>query len=160
MPSFDIVSIIDKQELRNAIDQTNRELCTRFDLKGIDARVDNTDNDIVIIAEVEFQTRQILEILHSKLAKRKIDINCIEIGELSTNLAEARQKLVAKEGIDKELGRTLIKILKGSKLKIQTQMQDNQLRVSSKSRNVLQEAIQKIKDSKQKFPLQFENFRD
>ena len=68
MPSFDIVSIIDKQELRNAIDQTNRELCTRFDLKGIDARVDNTDNDIVIVAEVEFQTRQILEIFHSKLA--------------------------------------------------------------------------------------------
>ena len=82
------------------------------------------------------------------------------MGELSTNLAEARQKLVAKEGIDKELGRTLIKNLKGSKLKIQIQMQDNQLRVSSKSRNVLQEAIQKIKDSKQKFPLQFENFRD
>ena len=160
MPSFDIVSIIDKQERRNAIDQTNRELRTRFDLKGIDAKVDNTDNDIVIVAEVEFQTRQILEIYHSKLAKRKIDINCIEMGELSTNLAEARQKLVAKEGIDKELGRTLIKILKGSKLKIQTQMQDNQLRVSSKSRNVLQEAIQKIKDSKQKFPLQFENFRD
>ena len=160
MPSFDIVSIIDKQELRNAIDQTNRELCTRFDLKVIDARVDNTDNDIVIVAEVEFQTRQILEILHSKLAKRKIDINCIEMGELSTNLAEARQKLVAKECIDKELGRTLIKNLKGSKLKIQIQMQDNQLRVSSKSRNVLQEAIQKIKDSKQKFPLQFENFRD
>ena len=160
MPSFDIVSIIDKQELRNAIDQTNRELCTRFDLKGIAARVDNTGNDIVIVAEVEFQTRQILEILHTKLAKRKIDINCIEMGELSTNLAEARQKLVAKEGIDKELGRTLIKILKDSKLKIQTQMQDNQLRVSSKSRNVLQEAIQKIKNSKQKFPLQFENFRD
>ena len=160
MPSFDIVSIIDKQELRNAIDQTNRELRTRFDLKGIDARVESANNDIIIVAEVEFQTRQILEILHSKLTKRKIDINCIEMGELSTNLAEARQKLVAKEGIDKELGRTLIKILKGSKLKIQTQMQDNQLRVSSKSRNVLQEAIQKIKDSKQKFPLQFENFRD
>ena len=160
MPSFDIVSIIDKQELKNAIDQTNRELRTRFDLKGIDAKVENTDNDIVIVAEVEFQTRQILEILQSKLTKRKIDINCIEIGDLSTNLAEARQKLVAKEGIDKELGRALIKTLKESKLKVQTQMQDNQLRVSGKSRNVLQEAIQKIKDSRQKFPLQFENFRD
>jgi len=83
MPSFDIVSIIDKQELKNAIDQTNRELRTRFDLKGIDAKVENTDNDIVIVAEVEFQTRQILEILQSKLTKRKIDINCIEIGGLS-----------------------------------------------------------------------------
>jgi len=160
MPSFDIVSSIDKQELKNAVDQTNRELRTRFDLKGINAKVESVNNEITVVAEVEFQTRQITEILHSKLTKRGIDINCLEMGELSSNLAEARQKIVAKEGIDKELGRTLIKILKDSKLKIQSQMQENQLRVSSKSRNILQESIEKIKASKQKFPLQFENFRD
>lgn len=160
MPSFDIVSTIDKQELKNAIDQTNRELHTRFDFKGTNAKVNCNENDIMIVAEVEFQTRQILEILHSKLTKRGIDINCLEMGEFSTNLAEARQKILAKEGIDKELGRTLIKILKGSKLKVQAQMQENQLRITGKSRNTLQEAIAKIKDSRQKFPLQFNNFRD
>jgi cyclic-di-GMP-binding protein len=160
MPSFDIVSSFDKQELKNAIDQTNRELSTRFDFKGKKVKVESTDSEIVLVAEAEFQTRQMMEILQSKLVKRGIDVKCLELKTLTSNLSETRQHILAREGIDKDLGRELIKIIKKSKLNVQAQMQDSQLRVVGKSRNVLQDTISAIKDSEQQYPLQFKNFRD
>ena len=160
MPSFDIVSAFEKQELKNAVDQANRELATRFDFKGKKVKVEYNDSEIVLIAEAEFQTRQMLDILQSKLVKRGIDVNCLELKALTSNLSETRQHILAREGIDKDLGRDLIKIIKKSKLKVQAQMQDDQLRVTGKSRNVLQDAISAVKDSEQTYPLQFKNFRD
>jgi|TARA_B110000263_G_C15231325_1_gene474758 uncharacterized protein YajQ (UPF0234 family) len=160
MPSFDIVSAFEKQELKNAVDQANRELATRFDFKGKKVKVEYNDSEIVLIAEAEFQTRQMLEILQSKLVKRGIDVNCLELKALTSNLSETRQHILAREGIDKDLGRDLIKIIKQSKLKVQAQMQDDQLRVTGKSRNVLQDAISAVKESEQTYPLQFKNFRE
>ena len=160
MPSFDIVSSFDKQELKNAVDQTNRELATRFDFKGKKVKVECNDSEIVLIAEAEFQTRQMMEILQSKLVKRGIDVNCLELKLLTSNLSETRQHILARDGIDKDLGRELIKMIKKSKLNVQARMQDDQLRITGKSRNVLQDTISAVKESKQKYPLQFKNFRD
>jgi uncharacterized protein YajQ (UPF0234 family) len=160
MPSFDVVSEVDHHELGNAVDQAVRELSTRFDFKGKNARIEQQDNTINLIAEGEFQTRQILEILQNKLTKRGIDIDCIEIGELSTNVSEARLPVTVREGIEKDLARKMIKLIKETKLKVQAQIQQDQLRVSGKNRNDLQSVIAMLKEAKLKFPLQFTNFRD
>lgn len=160
MPSFDVVSEVDQHELANAVDQAVRELSTRFDFKGKNARIERQESTINLIAEGEFQTRQILEILQNKLTKRGIDIDCIEIGELSTNISEARLPIIVREGIEKDLARKMIKLIKETKLKVQAQIQEDQLRVSGKNRNDLQGVIAMLKDAKLDFPLQFTNFRD
>ncbi len=160
MPSFDIVSEVDQHELTNAVDQATRELSTRFDFKGTNARIERNDNVITLIAEAEFQTRQILEILQNKLGGRGIDIDCLELGTVSTNVAEARLPITVREGVDKDLARKMTKLIKDSKLKVQSQIQQNQLRVTGKSRNDLQNVISMLKAAKLEFPLQFKNFRD
>lgn len=160
MPTFDIVSEVDDHELTNAVDQAKRELSQRFDFKGTKARIEHTERSIALVGEAEFQCRQILEILQAKFIKRGLDIDCMEFGEISTNVAEARQPITVREGIDADLGRKIIKLIKASKLKVQTQMQDQQLRVSGKNRDDLQNVIALVKDAKLDFPLQFKNFRD
>ncbi|MEX2482848.1 MAG: YajQ family cyclic di-GMP-binding protein [Gammaproteobacteria bacterium] len=160
MPSFDIVSEIDQHELTNAVDQATRELSTRFDFKGSKARFERDGNTINLIAESEFQTRQLLEILHNKLGKRGIDIDCLELGELSSNLAETRQPVTVREGVDKDLARRIVKLVKESKFKVQVQTQQQQVRVTGKNRDDLQGVIGLIKAAKLGYPLQFSNFRD
>lgn len=160
MPSFDVVSEIDKHELTNAVDQATRELATRFDFKGTKARFERNENIITLIGESEFQTRQLLEILQSKFAKRGIDIDCLELGTLAANLAETRQPVTVREGIDKDLARRIVKLIKDSGLKVQAQIQQEQVRVTGKNRDDLQRAIALIKGAALDFPLQFTNFRD
>lgn len=160
MPSFDVVSEIDMHELNNAIDQTNREVSTRFDFKGTDSRVELSDNVITLIAPTEFQVKQIDDILQTRLSKRGIDIKCLDHGKISENINEARQPVTIRQGIDKELAKKIIRIIKDSKLKVQSAIQGEQVRITGKKRDDLQEVIALLKKSNTELPLQYVNFRD
>lgn len=160
MPSFDIVSEIDKQELSNAVDQANRELNTRFDFKGINASFTLNKNAVTLAAPSDFQVQQMLEILKAKFIKRGIDIQCLEEKPMSTNLAEAKQEIVAQEGLDKDIAKKVIKFIKDAKIKVQTAIQGESIRVTGKKRDDLQEAIAALKAKEFDMPLQFNNFRD
>jgi uncharacterized protein YajQ (UPF0234 family) len=161
MPSFDIVSEVDKQEVRNAIDQVNKEVSTRFDFKGSDARVEQADYKLSIFADDEFKLTQVLDILMAKLAKRNVDVRCLDRGQvekISGN--KVKQQVTVKTGVESELAKKIIRLIKDSKLKVQGSIQGDAVRVSGAKRDVLQEAIQLVKKSITEFPLQFQNFRD
>lgn len=161
MPSFDIVSEIDKPELNNAIHQANKELNTRFDFKGTDARVETTDKTLTVFADSDFQVRQAVDVLTNKLAKRGIDLACLKYREIEEiGGAKARQIIDLQEGINSDLGRKLVKQIKDKKLKVQTAIQGEQLRVTGKKRDDLQEVMAFLKESDAEIPLQFNNFRD
>lgn len=160
MPSFDIVSEIDMHELSNSIDQANREITNRFDFKGTNSRVELKENIITLVAPAEFQIKQIEDILTTKMSKRGIDIKCLEKGEVTENINEARKAITVRQGIDKELAKKLVKLVKDTKLKVQSSIQGEQVRVTGKKRDDLQEIIQMLKNSKLDLPLQFVNFRD
>jgi len=161
MPSFDIVSEVDKQEVRNAVEQVNREVSTRFDFKGSDARVEQNEFALTVFADDDFKLEQIKEILNLKLVKRGIDIR-----SLDTKKSEAiggdklKQLITVKVGVETELAKKIVKILKESKLKVQGSIQGDAVRVTGPKRDNLQEAIALIKSSKLELPLQFNNFRD
>ena len=163
MPSFDTVSEIDGHEVTNAVDQATRELTQRFDFKGTIAEFtrDMKEPFVVIMkAESEFQLKQMLDILKLRVAKRGIDVSCIEVKDPETNLAEARQKVILKHGIDQESAKKIVKSLKESGLKVQAQIQGDKVRVTGKKRDDLQEAIAHLRKADLGVPLQFENFRD
>lgn len=160
MPSFDVVSEIDHHELTNAVDQTNREISNRFDFKGSDARVDQGEDGLTMEAENEFQLEQIFTVLNQKLAKRGLDITSLERQGVESRNLRARQKLLLKEGIDKELAKKIVKLVKESKMKVQASIQGDQVRVTGKKRDDLQEAIALLKGAEIAQPLQFTNFRD
>jgi uncharacterized protein YajQ (UPF0234 family) len=160
MPSFDVVSEINMHELNNAIDQTNREVSTRFDFKGTDSRVELSGNIITLIAPTEFQVKQMNDILQNRLSKRGVDIKCLEYGKISENINEARQPVTVRQGIDKELAKKITKIIKDSKLKVQSAIQGERVRVTGKKRDDLQEVIALLKKSNNEIPLQYVNFRD
>jgi uncharacterized protein YajQ (UPF0234 family) len=160
MPSFDIVSKIDTHEVANAVDQTNRELNTRFDFKGTNARVEQVKNTITLIAPTDFQLKQVDEILRSKCAKRAIDIRSLEHKDADVKLNEARQDVIVKQGIDQEFGKKIVRLIKDANLKVQTAIQGEQLRVTGKKRDDLQAVIAMLRGAKLDLPVQFENFRD
>ena len=163
MPSFDAVSELDTHELTNAVDQANRELEQRFDFKDSGAVYErDTKEEFVIVmkAPAEFQLRQMLEILKLRLAKRGIDVSCIEVKDPEVNLAQARQKVILKHGIDQESGKKLVRLIKDSGLKVQAQIQGDKLRITGKKRDDLQEAMAHMRKADVGIPLQFENFRD
>jgi cyclic-di-GMP-binding protein len=163
MPSFDAVSELDGHEVTNGVDQANRELAQRFDFKGTVAEFtrDLKEPFVVIMkAEAEFQLKQMLEILKLRLAKRGVDVGCIEVKDAEVNLAEARQKVVLKHGIDQDTAKKIVKQLKESGLKVQAQIQGDKVRVTGKQRDDLQNAIALLRKSSVGVPLQFENFRD
>jgi uncharacterized protein YajQ (UPF0234 family) len=160
MPSFDVVSQIDLHELNNAIDQTNREVSTRFDFKGTNSRVELSEYVITLTAPTEFQVKQIDDILQNRLSKRGIDIKCLDHGKVTENINEARQPVTIRQGIDKELAKKIVRIIKDSKLKVQSAIQDKQVRITGKKRDDLQEAITLLKKSNIELPLQYVNFRD
>ena len=160
MPSFDVVSEIDLQEVRNAVDQANREATTRFDFKGTDAAFELEETTVTMSAEAEFQLKQLLEILKLKIAKRGIDIACLDVKEPVVNLATAKQLVVLRHGIDQETGKKVTRLLKDSKLKVQAQVQGEKVRVTGKKRDDLQEAIAFLRKADVGVPLQFNNFRD
>ena len=160
MPSFDVVSEIDQHELSNAIDQANREINNRFDFKGTDSKIETVDNNLTIISSSEFQVKQIQDILETKVTKRGIDIRCLEYGDIVENNNQARQIVNIKKGVDKELARKIVKMIKSSKLKTQAAIQGDQVRISGKKRDDLQATIAEIKAAKFDIPLQYINFRD
>lgn len=160
MPSFDIVSEVDKHELTNAVDQTSREVATRFDFKNTGARVELVDGAVILHGDNEFQLDQLTEILHKKMAKRGIDIACLQAETPEMAGGRARQKITVRQGIDKELGRKIIKLVKDSKLKVQATIQEEQVRVSGKNRDDLQQIIALLRGADLGLPLQFTNFRD
>ncbi len=160
MPSFDVVSEVDKHELSNAVDQANRELDNRFDFKGTGAKYALSDTVITLTAPSDFQVKQMQDILESKVVKRGLDILCLEFGEMNTNLSEAKMEAKLKEGIDKDVAKKMTKSIKESKIKVQASIQGEKLRVTGKKRDDLQEAIAYLKDQSFGLPLQFNNFRD
>ena len=160
MPSFDIVSEVDVQEVRNAVDQANREIGTRFDFKGVDASFELKESEISLRAEQEFQLGQMMDILRQKLVKRSVDTACMDIGEPESSLNAARQSVLIKQGIESDLAKKMVKAIKTSKLKVQAQIQGEQVRVTGKKRDDLQQVIALLRDTDYGLPLQFQNFRD
>jgi len=160
MPSFDIVSEVDSHELTNAVDQANRELGTRFDFKGVDAKFVREDQTITQSAPSDFQLKQMNDILRARLIARGIDVRCLEFGDVETNLAGARQKITVKQGIERELAKKIQASIKDAKLKVESQINGDKLRVTGKKRDDLQTAIALLRGIEFERPLQFENFRD
>ena len=161
MPSFDIVSEIDKHELRNAVDQANREVQTRFDFRGSNAKYELNEMNVQLSATSDFQLKQMLDILIEKAAKRGIDVNAIDAGTPDTALNSAKQNVTMRHGIDTDSARKIVKLIKNSKIKVQAAIQGEQVRVSGKKRDDLQQVIQLLKNSEDVgLPLQFNNFRD
>ena len=160
MPSFDVVSEVEMHELSNAVDQANREVNTRFDFKGSDAKFEQTDADITLSAQSEFQLEQMMDILQKKMVKRGVDIGSLDVGEPETANMRARQKVTVRQGIDKELAKKIVKLIKETKLKVQSAIQGDQVRVTGKKRDDLQQAMAMLKEQKLGLPLQYTNFRD
>lgn len=160
MPSFDVVSEVDSHELTNAVDQAIRELTQRFDFKNTDASYELEETTVVMIAPADFQLKQMLDILKLRIAKRGIDVACLEVKDPEVNLARAKQLVVLKHGIDADAGRKVSRLIKDSKLKVQAQVQGDKVRVTGKKRDDLQEAIAFLRKADVGVPLQFNNFRD
>jgi uncharacterized protein YajQ (UPF0234 family) len=160
MPSFDAVSELNSHEVANAVDQANRELAQRFDFKDTGARFELKDFSVTLHAQVDFQLKQMLEILKLRLSKRGIDLGCLELKEPHTTLSSAQQEVVLRHGIDADTGRKITRLVKDSKLKVQASIQGDKVRISGKQRDDLQAAIVLLRAAKLDVPLQFTNFRD
>jgi len=163
MPSFDIVSEVNQVEVHNAVDQTNKEVSTRFDFKGSDARVEINDKEktLTVFADDDFKLSQVRDVLTAKLAKRGVDTRCLKLedGEpIRGN--KMKQPVKVREGIEQELAKKIVKLLKDSKMKVQGSIQGDVVRVSGAKKDLLQDAIALIRKSINEFPLQFKNFRD
>jgi uncharacterized protein YajQ (UPF0234 family) len=162
MPTFDAVSELDGHELVNAVDQANRELSQRFDFKdsGASFELDEKEMTVTLKAPSEFQLKQMIDILKVRLGKRGIDVRCMDPKDPQSNLAEARQDIVLRHGVDPDTGRKLQKMVKESKLKVQAAIQGDKLRITGKSRDDLQAAMALLRKAELDRPLQFNNFRD
>ena len=160
MPSFDVVSDFDGHEASNGVDQANREVNTRFDFKGTASRYTLEDQVITLTTQSDFQLKQMIDILHQKRSKRGIDIACLEEQDPQFSGDEARQQIIRRRGIDADRARKLVKKIKAAKLKVQTAVQGDKLRVSGKKRDDLQSVIAMLKEGDIGLPLQYENFRD
>src|SRR5512134_3805685 len=161
MPSFDIVSEVEKTEVKNAVDQTNKEVSTRFDFKGSDARVEQSDYELTVFGDDEFKLGQVQDILGQKLAKRGIDVRCLERGKVEkVSGNKVKQGVKVRVGVEAELAKKIVKLLKDSKLKVQPSIQGDAVRVAGAKKDTLQEAIALVRKSITDFPLQYQNFRD
>jgi uncharacterized protein YajQ (UPF0234 family) len=160
MPSFDVVSELNAHELTNAVDQANRELSQRFDFKDTGAVYELVEHTVTLKAEVDFQLKQMLDILKLRLSKRGIDLAYLEVNDPQITLATAQQEVEFKQGIDQETGKKISRLIKDSKLKVTAALQGDKVRITGKSRDDLQQAMQLLRASKLETPLQFNNFRD
>jgi uncharacterized protein YajQ (UPF0234 family) len=160
MPSFDAVSEVNQHELTNAVDQANREVATRFDFKGTGSNFELKDSLITMNTESEFQLQQMYDMLCTKLVKRGVDISCLEMGEPVIQLKTAVQVVTVKQGIDTADAKKMVKLIKDRKIKVQSAIQGEQLRVTGKKRDDLQAVMALLKDAGFGPPLQFKNFRD
>jgi len=162
MPSFDIVSEVDKQELRNAVDQSNKEIANRFDFKGSDARIEQAEFVLTVYADTDFQLDQVQEVFNGKVTKRGLDVRCLDIAEKSEKVSgnKVKRQVTVKNGIETELAKKIVKHIKDSKLKVTASIQGESVRVSGAKRDVLQECIASVRKTITEAPLQFQNFRD
>ncbi len=161
MPSFDIVSEVNQHEVRNAVDQANKEIANRFDFKGSDARVEQAELQLTVFADDDFKLKQVHEVLAGKLSKRGVDLRSLEKGgveKISGN--KVKQEATVKTGIATDQAKKIVKLIKDSKLKVQASIQGDAVRVSGGKKDLLQEAIQLVRKSVTEIPLQFTNFRD
>ncbi|WP_348550185.1 YajQ family cyclic di-GMP-binding protein [Acidithiobacillus sp.] len=161
MPSFDVVSEIDLQEVDNALHTTSREIGNRYDFKGSKASIERKDHELVLLAEDEYKLGQMMDLLSQRLVKRGVDLKALELGKVNDAAGGMqRQVCTLKAGISADLGKKMIKTFKDGKLKVQASMQGEQLRVTGKSRDELQTAIAALRAGEFDLPLQFNNFRD
>jgi len=161
MPSFDTVSEVDKHELVNAMDQTQRELGNRFDFKGVDFSIEQvSDTQIKLVAGADFQVQQLLDVLQQKMVKRGIDISCLEAAEPQPSGKQSYMLVDVKQGIDADTARKMVKLIKGSKIKVQAAIQGEKVRVTGKKRDDLQQVMTLLREGTLGLPLQFNNFRD
>ena len=163
MPSFDIVSEVNQVEVHNALDQANKEITNRFDFKGSDARVELSEKEktLTLYADDDFKLGQVRDVLTGKLAKRGVDVRCLQPGgidKVSGN--KVKQTVALRQGVDQDLGKKIVKLVKDSKLKVQASIQGDAVRIAGAKKDVLQEAIALVRKSITDFPLQFKNFRD
>jgi len=163
MPSFDIVSEVNHVEIRNAVEQSNKEITNRFDFKGSDARVELNEKEktLAVFADDEFKLRQVRDVLTGKLAKRGVDIRALEPGKMeAVSGNKVKETIKVREGIEQERAKSVVKLIKDSKLKVQGSIQGDLVRVSGAKKDSLQEAIALVRKSVTDIPLQFKNFRD
>ena len=161
MPSFDIVSEVNKVELKNAVDQANKEIANRFDFKGSDARVEQSDLVMTLYADAEFKLKQVADVLLSKCAKRGVDARLLDTKPIEKiGGTKLKQAIEVKVGIEQEKAKTIVKLIKDSKMKVQASIQGNAVRISGSKKDDLQAAIQLVRTSVTDMPLQFQNFRD
>lgn len=161
MPSFDIVSEVNKVELRNAVEQANKEIANRFDFKGSDARIEPGEGLLTLFADDDFKLDQVYDILTARLAKRSVDVRYLERGEVEkAGGNKVRQAVTVREGVTGELAKRIVRVIKDSKLKVQASIQGEAVRVSGAKKDVLQEVIALVRRSVTDVPLQFNNFRD
>ncbi|MGO4382360.1 YajQ family cyclic di-GMP-binding protein [Pseudoduganella sp. RAF53_2] len=161
MPSFDVVSEADMIEVRNAVDQSNKEISTRFDFKGSDARVEQKENDLTAFADSDFQLTQVKDVLTNKLAKRKVDVRFLDEGKIEKIGGDkVKQVIKIKNGLDTETAKKITKVIKESKMKVQASIQGESVRVTGAKRDDLQAAMQLLRKDVPDTPLEFNNFRD
>ena len=162
MPSFDIMSEVDKTELRNAVDQANKEIGNRFDFKGTDARIEQAEFVLTLYADTDFQLEQVLDVLNGKLAKRGVDVRSLDIADKVEKVSgnKVKRQVTVKNGLETEMAKKIVKQIKDSKLKVTSSIQGDSVRVSGAKRDVLQECIALLRKNITEVPLQFQNFRD
>ena len=161
MPSFDIVSQVDKQEIKNAVEQTNREVGNRFDFKGSDARVEQSELQLTVFADDEFKLGQVLDVLRGRLSKRSVDVRCLELGEVEKISGDkVKRPVTVRVGVAQDKAKSIVKLMKESKIKVQASIQGDAVRVSGGKKDDLQAAIQLVRQAVTDVPLQYVNFRD
>jgi uncharacterized protein YajQ (UPF0234 family) len=161
MPSFDITSEVNKVELKNAIEQSNKEIANRFDFKGSDARIEQAELTLTLYADDEFKLKQVMDVFTGKCAKRGVDVRALEPGDSEKMSGDKlKQPVEVKNGIESEQAKKIVKLIKDNKLKVQASIQGTAVRVSGAKKDDLQTAIQLVKKSVTDIPLQFQNFRD
>jgi uncharacterized protein YajQ (UPF0234 family) len=161
MPSFDIVSQVDKQEIRNATEQANKEIANRFDFKGSDARIDQNELQLTVFADDEFKLGQVLDVLRGRLTKRNVDVRCLELGAVEKISGDkVKRPVTVKVGVPQDKGKVIVKQIKDAKLKVQASIQGDTVRVSGAKKDDLQSAIQLVRGAVTDLPLQFVNFRE
>lgn len=160
MPSFDVVSEVDKHELTNAVDQANRLIGNRYDFKGVDASFERKDYEITLTADVEFQLEQMLDVLKSALHKNNIDIACLDIKDVKASGKQVKQQVNVRTGLETELAKKIVRLVKDGKLKVQAAIQSDQVRITGKKRDDLQECMAMLRAADIEMPLQYTNFRD
>ena len=161
MPSFDVVSEADMIEVKNAVEQSNKEITTRFDFKGSDARVEHKENELTLFADAEFQLTQVMDVLVNKLTKRKVDVRFLDQGDIKKIGGDkVKQIIKIKNGIETDDAKKIVRVIKDSKMKVQASIQGESVRVTGAKRDDLQAAMVMLRKDVPDMPLEFNNFRD